>query len=258
MIKWTKIAAIVLSSASLATGASADLIAGWDFSQYQVDGSLANGGVTSQLPANYSSLDPNGAGAGAAAAGTMYLDGTFGSSAVSGATNEVVARANDTIANRTAPIDLSSTGVLPINAFDAFTLLAAEGQVNQSRSALTARSPFDVVFRADQGVIATRTWILSFAGFALDPTGPVDVDIEVAPSCGAYSTVTTVTLTAAEQAFEVPLASLTDDDVCVRLGLDTANGQPVIDNVAVPEPTVATLQIAGTLALVWLKRRRSG
>jgi len=265
LTKMTRIAAIVVSTASLAGAANADLIAGWDFSQYRADGSLDDGGgPTDTLPANYSSLDATlGAGGTApgdsADFGTMFMNGTLGSTDVAeaAAAPEVVPHAHDTQAGKAGPYTVSSTRVQPIRGFDAFSVLAAEGQANTQRLGLTARAPADIVFQADQGAVLNRTWLLSFAGFALDPTGNVDVDVEFAPSCGAYSLVQTVTLTADEQAFEIPLAAnVVDDDACVRLSLDNANGQPVIDNVAVPEPGMAMSMIAGALALVGLGRRR--
>jgi hypothetical protein len=256
-----KIAAIVVSSATLAGAAAADLIAGWDFSQYRVDGSLdAGAGAVDTLPANYSSLAPNGAGSAAGAFGTLFMDGSQGSTNVNeGAASpgpEVVAHATDTKANRLAPLDLADGSAFPVNAFDAFNTLRGDGQVNQSRVGLTARTPANLVFQADQGAISQRTWAVSFAGYALDPTGSVDVGVEFAPSCGAYVSVGTVTLTQDEQAFEIPMANVSDDDVCVRLSLDNANGQPVIDNVAVPEPGFAASFVAGVLALMGLQRRR--
>ena len=264
--RWMKIAAITVSSACLAGTAAAELIAGWDFSQYAADGSLdAGSGNVDTLPANYSSLDSSyGAGGtspgDSADFGTLFMNGAFGSSNVDETAAspgpEVVARANDTKANRLAPVTMSTSGAFPVNAFDALNVLLGEGQANQSRVGLTARTPVDLVFQADQGAVLTKTWEVSFAGFAVAPTGPVTVGVEFAPGCGSYSLIDTVVLSDAEQSFNMPLANVNAQEVCVRLSLDTANGQPVIDNVAVPEPGFASMLVAGVLALLGLERRR--
>jgi hypothetical protein len=76
------LAAFVASGSS----AQASLVAGWDFSQYAGDGVMSiDGGstFTNTLSANYSDLDPTfGAGFESAAFGTMYVDGSFGSTSV--------------------------------------------------------------------------------------------------------------------------------------------------------------------------------
>lgn len=269
-MKLMKITAIVVSSAWLAGSAAADLIAGWDFSQYKVDGALTTDGSTfvDTLPANYSSLDATfGAGGtdpgDSADFGTFYMDGTFGSSNVNESAPSpgpsVVPHAHDTKANRNAPLDVASGSAFPINVFDAFNVQKAEGQDFQSRLGLTARASEDVVFRADRGSPVNAAWGVSFAAWALDATGPVSIDVEFAADCSSYSMITSVVLSESEQAFDVPLSgSILDDETCVRLSLDASNGQPVIDNVAVyvPEPGHAAMMITGILSLVGLKRRR--
>src|SRR5258707_9305890 len=72
-------------SALLSAPAGATGIAGWDFSQYFGDGLLSTDGVTftNTLSANYSNLDPTfNAGAESAAFGTMFMNGSFGSTNV--------------------------------------------------------------------------------------------------------------------------------------------------------------------------------
>ena len=77
--KLCAIAALIAVSALAAGSAGAATVAGWDFSQYRGDGRLTP--FTDTLPANYSELDPTfNAGSGAAAIGTLYFDGSFGSS----------------------------------------------------------------------------------------------------------------------------------------------------------------------------------
>ena len=70
-----------------ATAAQAqELVAGWDFSQYYTAGRLSTDGSTgvNTLDANYSSLDAsNKAGAESADYGTLLMNGSAGSSAVS-------------------------------------------------------------------------------------------------------------------------------------------------------------------------------
>ena len=86
----------------------------------------------------------------------------------------------------------------------------------------------------------------------------MNVDVDFAPSCGAYAPVGTVTLTGAERTFSLNVggAAVTDNDVCVRLGLDPTNGQPMIDNVALPEAGLAPMLVAGILLVAGLERRR--
>ncbi len=267
MSNLTRIAAIVVFAAGWAGTASAaptpvQLVGGWDFSQYRADDTLDSGaGPADTLPANYSSHDATaGAGSGSAAFGTLFMNGTFGSTNVSevAVSPEVVAHAHATEANREAPVDERGANAFPWSAFDSFRVLASEGQVNQERTGITARAPVDVVFQADHGPAATGQWKLSFAGFAINPTGAVNVDVEFAPSCGAYAPAGTVSLTGAEQTFSLDVggAAVTDNDVCVRLGLDPTNGQPVIDNVALPEAGLASMFVAGALLVAGLERRR--
>src|SRR5262245_55776567 len=72
-------------SVLIAGSANASMVAGWDFSQYLAPGALTIDGATGTnvLSANYSNLDPTaGAGAESAAFGTMFINGSFGSTNV--------------------------------------------------------------------------------------------------------------------------------------------------------------------------------
>ena len=76
---------MVAVAAFVSAPAQATMVAGWDFSQYLSDSQLSVDGATytDTLSANYSNLDPTfGAGAESAAFGTMYIDGSFGSTAI--------------------------------------------------------------------------------------------------------------------------------------------------------------------------------
>jgi hypothetical protein len=268
-MKLTKIVAIVASSVCLAGAAAADLIAGWDFSQYRVDGSLdTGGGAVNTLPANYSALDATfasgGTGPGQSSAyGTFYIDGTHGSTNAGLVNPTVVPYAHDTRANQNAPADHDTSGwpgvSNPQGSFNAFAVQVAEGAAYMSRLGMTALAANQqLVFEADRGAVTPINWGVSFAGFAVDTIGPVDVDVEYAANCSSYSLIQTVQLTDTEQAFNVPLSSGTNSSACVRLRLGYANGQPVIDNVAVyeaPEPGMVAMLGVGVLVLMGLARR---
>src|SRR5262245_6386669 len=109
-----------LAAAVFATGsARAALVAGWDFSQFLAPGALtidgANGANT--LAANYSALDPTGnAGAESAAYGTLFFDGTNGSTFVDpfGAGPQFIPNDGSLVSNLNAPTP---------NPFDSFNVL---------------------------------------------------------------------------------------------------------------------------------------
>src|SRR5262245_26997077 len=142
MSNLTTIGAIVALAAGWAGAAAAatdsQLVGGWDFSQYRADNTLDSGaGADDVLPANYSSFDaPSGAGAGSAAFGTMFIDGSFGSTNVDelSASPAVVAHAHPTEANRESPVAQRGANTLPWSSFDSFAVLASEGQANQERT----------------------------------------------------------------------------------------------------------------------------
>src|SRR5262245_32887566 len=75
---------LVAVSVLAAVSASAmQVVAGWDFSQFRGNNRLEPI-VTNTVPANYSAFDPTfNAGSGSAAFGTLYFDGSNGSSSSS-------------------------------------------------------------------------------------------------------------------------------------------------------------------------------
>src|SRR5262245_36101760 len=95
---------MALAISMLSVGpAHAISIAGWDFSQYLGAGFLTTDGSTGAdtLTANYSALDPSGAGPESAAYGTMFINGSFGSTAVDpfGATPQILPVAGSLLSN---------------------------------------------------------------------------------------------------------------------------------------------------------------
>ena len=253
--------AIFVGSMLLGGNASAQLIAGWDFSQYAVDGALSTDGVTftDSLPANYSSSDPtNNAGAESAAFGTFHIDGTNGSTNVDEVSTSAIVVPTAAVpgnqpltANQGAP-----AFVLGDNSFESFSILVGEGQTNAQHLGITARGAADVVFEAGAVGVSVPNWAVSFAGRSVNGTS--NVDVAFSTNCSAYSVLGSVTLTEVEQVYNLAVLTGASTDVgCVRLSLDPSAGQPIIDNVAVvPEPGTTSLLAAGVLGLIGLVQRR--
>jgi len=243
--------------------ADSTVVAGWDFSQYlgpnvpSIDGiNLAD-----TLDANYSDFDPSfGAGAESAAFGTMYADGTNGSSAI-GASGPLVPTGLQLTLNVSAPVNDVPAIDVP---FNSFSVLDTEGQPNQTAVAMIAQAATDVVFEADlstAGGVTGDFFGVSFAGRTAS-TGTADVVVEFNGGSG-FSTAETVTFTTTEQLFEVPLGSSGADQVFVRLSFAdrTVDGaDAVFDNlvITVPGPGWLAGMLSPLAALGLLARRRRG
>src|SRR5258706_12292399 len=75
----TTLIALSALAAGSALAAQGNIVAGWDFSQFGGTGSLAP--LSNAVSANYSDFDPTfNAGSGSASHGTLFFDGTNGSS----------------------------------------------------------------------------------------------------------------------------------------------------------------------------------
>jgi hypothetical protein len=290
-------ASLVAVSALLVLGAStagAETVAGWDFSQYRGDGSLAP--FTDTLPANYSDLDPTfNAGAESAAIGTLYFDGSFGSSST---TTDFLPTAGSMNCERVpvggsgGPEGCSAPNVDgPVRSnrdapwatpghtsFDAHGVLRAEGQAFQNLLAMQATNSVAVVFEADVAPDAAASWAVSFGGRVVsgggDDGGALDCDpvgagecsttvtVEFSPDGSTYSSFGSVVLTAADTRYSMPLDPGASSTGYVRLGFTPGSGGelPIIDNVAiaaipVPEPGMVLMLLAGILGLRVLPRR---
>jgi hypothetical protein len=264
------IAALLALIATLGSGrtAGADMIAGWDFSQYFGDGLLSIDGATfaNTLAANYSHLDESfNAGAESAAFGAMYINGQFGSSTV-----------NTTPGQSTFTPTLAAGGSLagninfPVrgvgdNPFDSFSILTSEGQAYANSMAMTATGTVSVVFAADLASIDSsgKDWSLSLGGKTF--SGTSNVGVEFSTNCSSYTSFGSLALNTVDKAFSLNLGTQTTDLACVRLNFSNASGQPIIDNLAisatvVPEPGTIAQLAASVLALVAIDRlrKRSG
>lgn len=258
--------------------AQADLIAGWDFSQYFTAGRLTIDGTSyvNTLHANYSSLDPtfNAGGLVSSEAGRMVMDGSLGSSSVDpspgSATVVPTPRKVGDYGSAVKDIPVGDGAVrgnlnapspdLGSNPFNSFSILRAEGQANQELLALLANASESVVFQADVtvGAGAGEDWSVSFGGRALQG-GAATVGVAFAPGCGGYGSVTNVNLTEDDQTFSVVFPGANNGTSgCVRLDL---SADAIIDNVAIeatplPEPGAALGLAAGFGLLATLRRRR--
>jgi hypothetical protein len=248
-------------SAFLAGAAQASTIAGWDFSQYVGSSflSIDGGSFTNVLDANYSDLDPNGAGAESATYGTMLMDGNSGSTNVDpgSASAQFIPTTDSLTSNLNAPA--------VAGAFDSHTILFDELQPFQNFLSMTAQGAVSVVFVADltSDPQSGESWSVSFGGKTF--SGSAQVGIEFSTDGSSYTSFGSVNLSAADTAFNVALGTGSTDTAYVRLtfGAPGAGGlnQAIIDNLAinatlVPEPGTTGLFLAGLLGLVRFGRRR--
>jgi hypothetical protein len=244
------IAASVLALS--ASSANAALIAGWDFSQYfadsvhSIDG--GNNPAPSVLNSNYSSFDPNGAGAESAAFGRLHL----GFTPVGDATEPLL------------PTAVPGTGSLIPNIsegpYNNFSVLALEGQASQSDLAMVAVQSLSIVFEADlTGVPQTGSdWSITLAAATQGGAGTVQIAFS---SDGVnFASLGTTNVSSSAIAITANAAPGLSERGFFRL---TLSPTVVIDNVgisanlaAVPEPAVASLLAAGLFGLARFGRRR--
>ena len=249
----------------VAASAQAVVIAGWDFSQHQLPASAGGGG--SPLPANYASLDPNGAGAESA----MYGEATYDDSVllpnagIGGNCERTGSQGTEGCAtpNVDGPIrsNRSEGFELGKSSFDAFSTLRDEGQAYATRYGMTATGTTDLVLKARSGHNGgASNWVVSFGGRML--TGPAStVDVAFSSDGVSYTNYGPVNLTVDDERYEVVLDPAAHQVGYVRLTLDASAGQPLIDNVAVeatpiPEPAATAQLLAGVACLAGLYLRR--
>ena len=258
MMRFTQILIGSVAALALAGTAEAELVAGWDFSQYASDGSLdtdGNGLGEGTLDANWSSVGaaPGGGGPAANAYGTMYIDGSNGSTLTDfefGFPAEFAASAGYLSSNVNQPID--EGGLFPYGDCGA-----TAPQTNCLPLKMKAIDNVDVVFEATltpSGASGVN-WAVEFAGTT--DAGSDTVAVEASADGVSYSLVSTETLTTTDTEFVVPLGAGFDglSRVFVRLGFtgSLVDGEN-IDNLGITAdlPVSAVPAFPSALAPVFL------
>ncbi len=264
----TKLLKTTLCSLALSVGitgsAQAAMIAGWDFSQYAGDGLLSIDGAefTNVLSANYSNLDPTGgAGAESAAFGTLFFNGSFGSTNVDPSTTSTV--------NPTSPSLVSNVNAPVLggglNPFDTYSVLQDEGQMFGTDLSFQIQSAVSFVFAAYTNTIPGlgSDWSVSFGGQTGSGTSTVGIDFSTDGI--TYVNIGSRTLTNVDSTFTMSLAALPSEAAYVRFNVNPTGVATRIDNMAIngtivpPVPLPALPVLLGTAlgAFAVLSRRRS-
>ena len=241
-----------------ALSAQAAVVSGWDFSQWISGGgllSIDNATLQNTLRANYSNLDGTfNAGPDSGVYGTMYLNGSFGSSNVVPTGN-----GDEALLPFAGSLASNVNGISP-NPFDSLTIQIAQGAAEANLARMQANAAVSVVFSAVPGAgLQGGGWSIAF-GARTDFAGAT-ITVQFSPDGASYASVGTANLTDADTAYSFAGAPGASSAGFFRLVFSGAG--PQIDNLAisatvaaVPEPAAAGMLAVGLGGLGLFGRRR--
>lgn len=265
--KTCKLIAALLAGSAASLGAQ-QAIVGWDFSQFSQDGFSSTDGVnlTGQVNANYSTgaSDPFFGAAHNNGLGTMYYDGTNGSTALS---------LNPADVQPNGGGDVGNFGYTALGTSGQITTLGTQGQSQTTARALGFNSgangdsfTFEVDITGFADFQTATDWQFSFVGYnASDSDNASSIAWEYSTDGSSFNAATTSNLTQNEARIDLDVSSLSGGALDGQSGFflrgtlgGVTDGLTYVDNVgvsAVPEPS-AFAAIAGVLALGFAATRR--
>lgn len=264
-----KIISSTIALTALAGAVSAQsLVAGWDFSQVQAPNTtVAQGGLQGSWSANYTNRGvaiPSANYTDASAFGTVYWDGSFGSTVTDfnnfsgGAEVRGQTTANG-VNNLTSNFNQSESA---FNEASSYSFLRSSGQSVAQDAMLTFVDDVTITFALDAGSLKNN-WSLLFAA---EDSDSANLAIDASTTglfAGEQTSFGTLSIDNTDKGYSVDFSSLgSTQELYVRFAATGASGgQLAIDNVgfaAVPEPsTYAAILGFITLGFAALRRRKA-
>lgn len=257
---------IILSAlaATSALSANAVMIAGWDFSQFQTSGVNFIGGsvLVGSANANYSDFSSPAPDFANSVFGSIYYDGTNGSS---DATNGLdLNPANDTVVPVSGAVTANGSVAGDGSVFGSsgsFLLLDVSGQPFREDLSLRADAGSALVFSADLSSTSFfgNDWEISFGAEAASAS---TISWEFSTDGSSFFSAGVTSNIGAEAAETVDFGTSLDGATQVFLRGTFAGDAITLDNVAisattaVPEPSTYAMIMAGIAGVVVYFRRR--